>query len=307
MARLRVRNPLSLGERSLWKMSLTLYSNFWEASHFYLLACVSLPVSWFPLYPDHMGTGSLCSWELLTSFGLLLKFHIWETWRRKWQPIPVLLPGRLHGWRSLVGCSPWGHKELDTTERLHLLTHLEKELRPHPNLVWERFNSCDKSEIFPSFASAGRGKWNHSQLSMKCNFPKGWLHLAARHGGNMHWETLRYSKDSQGWPLPCWSSKAHCPPSCPVGLSLPTPPHWLHPKVRGNKCGWGKIIHAIDMGRCERMNCFLLTCAPMSLIDSWRLFHGPWHRGQQLLSCTPMTSPSWYWYPCVISSSQLWM
>ena len=30
-----------------------------------------------------------------------------------------LLPGKSHGWRSLVGCSPWGHKESDTTERLH--------------------------------------------------------------------------------------------------------------------------------------------------------------------------------------------
>ena len=28
--------------------------------------------------------------------------------RRQWQPIPVLLPGKSHGWRSLVGCSPWG-------------------------------------------------------------------------------------------------------------------------------------------------------------------------------------------------------
>ena len=35
------------------------------------------------------------------------------------QPIPVLLPGKCHGWRSLVGCSPWGRKESDTTERLH--------------------------------------------------------------------------------------------------------------------------------------------------------------------------------------------
>ena len=32
---------------------------------------------------------------------------------------PVLLPGKSHGWRSLVGCSPWGHEESDTTERLH--------------------------------------------------------------------------------------------------------------------------------------------------------------------------------------------
>ena len=39
--------------------------------------------------------------------------------RRWWHPTPVLLPGKSHGWRSLVGCSPWGHKESDTTERLH--------------------------------------------------------------------------------------------------------------------------------------------------------------------------------------------
>ena len=40
-------------------------------------------------------------------------------WRRKWHPTPVLLPGKSHGQRSLVGYSPWGPKELDTTERLH--------------------------------------------------------------------------------------------------------------------------------------------------------------------------------------------
>ena len=37
-------------------------------------------------------------------------------WRRKWQPIPVFLPGESHGQRSLVGYSPWGWKELDTSE-----------------------------------------------------------------------------------------------------------------------------------------------------------------------------------------------
>ena len=38
--------------------------------------------------------------------------------RRQWQPTPVLLPGESHGWRSLVGCSPWGPEESDTTELL---------------------------------------------------------------------------------------------------------------------------------------------------------------------------------------------
>ena len=56
---------------------------------------------------------------------------MWETWVRslgwedplekEWQPTPVLLPGKFHGWRSLVGYSPWDCKELDTTEQLHSL------------------------------------------------------------------------------------------------------------------------------------------------------------------------------------------
>ena len=37
--------------------------------------------------------------------------------RRQWQPAPVLLPGKSHGWRSLVGCSPWGRE--NRTKRLH--------------------------------------------------------------------------------------------------------------------------------------------------------------------------------------------
>ena len=39
-------------------------------------------------------------------------------WRRRWHRTPVLLPRKSHGRRSLVGCSPWGRQESDTTERL---------------------------------------------------------------------------------------------------------------------------------------------------------------------------------------------
>ena len=44
--------------------------------------------------------------------------------RRRWQPSPVLLPGKSHGRRSLVGCGPWGHEQSDTTEQLHFYLSL---------------------------------------------------------------------------------------------------------------------------------------------------------------------------------------
>ena len=55
---------------------------------------------------------------------LWLNPWVWNMPRRsKWQPTPVLLPEKFHGQRSLVGCSPWGCKELDMTERLWVHTH----------------------------------------------------------------------------------------------------------------------------------------------------------------------------------------
>ena len=50
-------------------------------------------------------------WETISVF---LHLHIR---RRQWHPTPVLLPGKFHRRRSLVGCSPWGRKESDTTEQ----------------------------------------------------------------------------------------------------------------------------------------------------------------------------------------------
>ena len=73
-----------------------------------------------PLLPQ------LWIWEALYNF---LSFHLGLgsrgysdlpcSRRRQWHPSPVLLPGKSHGQRSLVGCRPWGCEELDTTERLH--------------------------------------------------------------------------------------------------------------------------------------------------------------------------------------------
>ena len=61
------------------------------------------------------------AWFLFLSVTLfiLYLFILLEYRRRQWHPTPVLLPGKSHGQRSLVGCSPWGREESDTTERLH--------------------------------------------------------------------------------------------------------------------------------------------------------------------------------------------
>ena len=63
-------------------------------------------------------------WSFSKILPILLNLHasvifwcssiIWQ-----WHPTPALLPGKSHEWRSLVGCSPWGREESDTTERLH--------------------------------------------------------------------------------------------------------------------------------------------------------------------------------------------
>ena len=50
--------------------------------------------------------------------------HSSPFWRRQWHPTPVLLPGKSHGRRNLVSCSPWGHWELDMTQWLHFHSSL---------------------------------------------------------------------------------------------------------------------------------------------------------------------------------------
>ena len=58
-----------------------------------------------------------------------------ETWvqllRRQWQPTPLFLPGQFHGQKRLMGYSPWGHKERDTTERLSQTCHTNINYEEH--------------------------------------------------------------------------------------------------------------------------------------------------------------------------------
>ena len=64
-----------------------------------------------------MGPQLFCASDLSSIIVPKLVFQ-----RRQWHPTPVPLPGKFHGWRSLAGYSPWGHKEADTTKWLHFLS-----------------------------------------------------------------------------------------------------------------------------------------------------------------------------------------
>ena len=84
-----------------------------------------------------------------TSFSLFTVMH----WRRKWQPIPVFLPGKSHGRRSLEGCSPWGRWGSDTTERLHFNFSLSLFTFMHWRMKWQ------PTPVFLPGESQGWGSW----------------------------------------------------------------------------------------------------------------------------------------------------
>ena len=67
-------------------------------------------------------------------------------------PTPVLLPGKSHGQRSLVGCSPWVRWGLDTTERLHFHA-LEKEMATHSSVLAWRIPGTGEPGELPSMGS----------------------------------------------------------------------------------------------------------------------------------------------------------
>ena len=86
------------------------------------------------LAPNANDTDNTIKNPLIFIQGFLCVRHCYKhfnvCWRRQWHPTPVLLPGKYHGRRSLVGCSPWGLKGLDmtewTTKTLKVTCHLKK-------------------------------------------------------------------------------------------------------------------------------------------------------------------------------------
>ena len=76
--------------------------------------------------------------------------------KRQWHPTPVLLLGKSHGWRSLVGCSPWDLKELDRLSDFTFTFHshaLEKEMATHSSVLAWRIPVTEEPGRLPSLGS----------------------------------------------------------------------------------------------------------------------------------------------------------
>ena len=121
------------------------------------------------------------------------------TWRRQWHPTPVLLPGKSHGWRSLVGCSPWGRKESDMTEWLHF----------HSSL------SC-----------IGEGNGNPLQCSFLENPRNGGAWWAAVYGVTQSWTRLKWLSSS--------SSRSDIISHLFNTINNPAPPRHFQPSLCNN-------------------------------------------------------------------------
>ena len=91
-------------------------------------------------------------------------------WRRVWQPIPVFLPGKSHGQRSLVGYSLWGLKGLDTNERLRLTGYLNNAIYKFDlvaiyRLLRSTMTSKCSSQVHQSFLKIDH-RWAHKSLTV---------------------------------------------------------------------------------------------------------------------------------------------
>ena len=99
-----------------WQMTKCSGLNYWDIT----LWKVGRKLSCLPISMEHVCQRNIFIFVYTTSLSTQI-LPLWlANWRRQWQPTPVLLPGKYHGRRSLVGCSPWGHEESDMTEQLHI-------------------------------------------------------------------------------------------------------------------------------------------------------------------------------------------
>ena len=107
---------------------------------------------------------------IYTSVSLLL-YHIQGYQRRQWHPTPVLLPGKSHGQRSLVGYSPWGHEESDMTEWLNShfsLSCIGREMATHSSvLAWRISGTAEPGGLLSIGLHRVRHDWSNLAVAYR--------------------------------------------------------------------------------------------------------------------------------------------
>ena len=136
----------------------------------------------------------------------LLRLH-----HREGNVIPLLYSclEKSHGWRNLVGCSPWGCEESDMTERLHFhFPALEKEMATHSSVLAWRILGTGEPGGLPSMGSHRVGHdWSDLAFALQGGHLRGsadsyqwaWRHLASPSGTTPMWD-----KPSELWTV--WAS-----------------------------------------------------------------------------------------------------
>ena len=108
-------------------------------------------------------------------------------WRRKWQPTPVLLPGKFHGQRSLVGYSPWGGIESDT-----MSMHMRMCAHTHTHTQVRSWASQVALEVKNQSASAGEVRETGS-------IPQSGRSPGGHHGNPLQYSCLENPMDGEAW------------------------------------------------------------------------------------------------------------
>ena len=117
------------------------------------------------LTTSHIKSTGLETWILILTLSLTrcvtskksLSFF-GHKYLRQWHPTPVPLPEKSHGWRSLIGCSPWGHEESDTTLSDFTFTYWRRKWQSTPVFL------PGESQGWPSLG--GCHLWGHTESDM---------------------------------------------------------------------------------------------------------------------------------------------
>ena len=154
--------------------------------------------------------------------------------RRRWHPTPVLLPGKFHGWRSLVGCSPWDHWESDMTEWLHFYFSLSciGEGNGSPLQCSCLENPRDRGAWWAAVYGVAQSRTRLKQLSSSS--------MVSPRTEGLRWRKptavtslLSYTFQKCTSFPPCIGGWACCPslPLPDLSSSLMTPQHWVSPSL----------------------------------------------------------------------------